>query len=45
MEEAWTREGSARRGTVANLVLEGQAQHASEESRGHCETLEAISVS
>ena len=44
-EEAWTREGSGRRGTVANLVLEAQAQHIFEESRGHYETLDAIHVS
>lgn len=45
MEEAWRREGSGRRGMVANLVLEAQAQHVSGGSRGRCETLDGVNVS
>lgn len=45
MQEALTVEGSARRGMVASLVLEVQAQRISAEIRGHYEFLSSMHVS
>ncbi len=45
MEEALTTEGSVRRGKVANLVHEVQAQCFSVEIRGRYEFLSSVHVS